>query len=985
MKLAGIVYVAFALIPAPALFAQFDTGTILGTVTDSSGAVVPSAKVRVENQGTAAAVTLDTDSLGNYLAASLPIGTYRVSASAAGFKREVREDVALRVSERLRIDLALKPGAVDESVVVSGEAPLVETASTTLGGVVNTQQISSLPLNGRNVTSLLNLIPGVVLQTGAVNQSVNGASLFRGDGGLHFLMDGADASRVDFEELNNNYGNSKGRIARASVDSVAEFRVYTNSFSAEYGQALGGVVNLITKSGTNEFHGSAFEYLRNEKLDSRNYFNTGTKPPFRLNQFGGSLGGPVVRGSLFFFANYEGVRQRDGITQNTFVPTQAFRETLDPVLRPVIDMLPLPNGAINGNTGNYRRNVSNPLTEDSGAVKIDYNISSNDRLNFRFSIDKSLTRTFFGVATGQAQTANGTVPNGKITYTRTFSPRVLNEAGFGINRIHIDPRAAETEEILNFPIVSIGGLPDIGPRLFDLKVANNSYSWLDLLTFVTGRHQLKFGGQIIRNQDNKELRFQRTVKFNSLDEFAANSPFSVGTLGQPRAGMRNTYTHLFAQDDMQLSRALTINAGLRYQYDTAPTESHGRVANFNPDTGALDPVGSPLLNAPKNNFAPRLGIAYSPFGSRKTVFRAGFGVFFANLNAATAQNVPNNVSQQASNITRVQKPDLVGFPFPEITSFASVTSLTALQKDWKTANTQQWNFNIQQALGQNAMLQVAYIGNHGIHITGNQNLNRLLPGGAGIRPYPAFGDITYNRTDLTSSYNALQVSFRRRFHAGFTFNANYTWSHALDDGGVLFGTAAQDDTNPHSAYASADYDVRHQLEFDYTYEIPTAPAVPRWLAGGWQINGTTIMRGGHPVDIICLCDPVGVGVGVARPNRVAGISIRPGNYDIPSNQLNFDAFTDPTPGYWGNLGRNVARGPAAFNWDVSLFKNFRLSEHRSVQFRAEAFNLFNTPQFDNAWGIWPFPGLFGVSLNTITTASGFGTNRQIQFALRFDF
>lgn len=971
--------------------AQLDTAVILGTVLDPSGAVIPNATVLVQNQGTGTSSNLQTDASGNYIASALPVGVYRVTASAPGFKTRVNEDLRLQVSDRLRVDLTLETGQITERVTVSSEAPVVDTASTTLGAVVTTQQVEALPVNGRNVMDLLQLVPGAMLRGDASTQSVGGAQLFRSSGGVRFLLDGADASRVDADDLNNTYGSSRGRISRASIDAIQEFRVYTNSFSAEYGEALGGVVNLITKSGTNDFHGGLFEYFRNEKLDARNYFNVppANKPAYRLNQFGGSVGGPIVRDRLFFFGNYEGVRQRAGKTQNVFVPTQAFRQTVVPEVKPAVDMLPLPNGEISPTDprlGRYVRNVSDPLTENTGSIKGDYIIGTNDRLSGRYNYNKNLTQTYFGVAQGQLQTAPGFLQIAKLNYTRVWSPRVMNETGFAFNRAHIDPRSAESEEIRAFPITALGsGSAGVGPGLFDLRVANNSFTFMETMSYVTGRQQLRFGAQITRNQNNKELAFQRTVTYQLLEDFARNSAFSIGTLGQPRAGMRSTYYGFFVQDDIQVSRTLTINAGLRYQYDTSPTESHGRIANFNFATGQLDPVGTTLINAPKTNFAPRFGIAYTPFASRNTVFRAGYGMFYAHLNSAFAQNVPNNISQQSFSLTRQQNPDLIGFPFPPITSFAGVSNFTALPRDFNTAYTQQWNFNIQQGLGSDSMLQVAYIGNRGLHIDGPaRNMNRLLPG-TQTRPYPQFGNISLYTDYLNSYYNALQTTFRHRLRAGLTFNANYTWAHSLDNAPTLFASFS-DDANAQLDYGNADGDVRHSLQFDYIYAIPTVPGIPKLIGRGWQINGITVMRQGFPITAMsCACDPLRVGASTSRPDYIAGADARPGNIDLPNAQLNFGAFSAPPTGRVGNLGRNVLKGPHAINFDFSLFKNFLITERQKIEFRAEMFNIFNTPQFANPSGNITAPSTFGRSLSTISTSSNFATNRQVQFALRYMF
>jgi hypothetical protein len=970
--------------------AQQDNASILGAVADASGAVVPSASVEILNTATGQTSKLLTDSNGNFFAPVLPVGNYRISVSASGFKTEVMDNLTLRVADRMKLTVKLEPGTVQETVTVTGVSPLVDTASTTLGGVVNSQQVNALPMNGRDIVELLALVPGMVLQAGSTQQSINGASSFRQEGGLHFLVDGADASRVDFDILENTYGSSRGRVTRASPDAVEEFRVQASSYSAEYGQALGGVVNIVTKSGTNQVHGSLFEYFRNEKLDSRAYFNHAPqlKPPFRLNQFGGSVGGPIVHDKLFFFANYEAVRQRLGKVLNPFVPTADFRATLPSELQPVVAMLPLPNGPVSPSeprTAQFSRGASDLLDEDTGSFKIDYLISPKDRLSGRYNGNGSLTNVNFGVARGQVQSEPGFLQLSKLTYTRTISPRLLNEAGFAFNRAHIDPRAANTQDVLDFPITALGsGSAGVGPALFDLQVANNSFTWLDTLSWVKGRHQLKFGTQIVRNQDNKALNFQRTVTYLNLDDFARNSPFSIGTLGQPRAGMRNTYYQYFVQDDMQATRKLTVNAGLRYQYDTTPTESHGRVANFDFAAGRLEPVGTSLFNAPKANFGPRLGFAYAPFGNNHTVIRTGFGLFFANLNAALAQNVPNNISQEAASLTRQQVPTLVGFPFPAISAFGAVTSYTAFFPNYHGVYTENWNFNVQQSVGEDAMVQVGYIGNRGLHMSASRNMNRLFPGTA-LRPYPAFGNITVATNNTVSSYNALQTSFRRRFRHGFTFNVNYTWAHTLDEGGVSFGSGAQDDTNYRAEYGNADYDVRHNLEFDYTYQLPAAPKLPGWLGSGWQVNGITQLRSGLSVNVTCGCDSALIGTASARPNLVAGVPLRPASVDIPGNQINLAAFTAPPTGSFGNVGRNILKGPSAYNFDFSLFKDFKVREHHTAQFRAEMFNIFNTPQFSNPGANLSAPNSFGKSLGTISTPAGFGTNRQVQFALRYSF
>ena len=968
--------------------AQLSTGTILGVIFDPSGAVIPDATVVVQNQGTGQTWKLATSAKGVFIAPELAVGAYSVSISHAGFQTVVRRNVAVSVSSRVQLAITLKPGATRQTVTVTSGAPVIDTASTTLGRVVGEREIRDLPTNGRDLSQLLELVPGVNLQGG--EGSIAGQSMFAGAGdAIHYLMDGTDASRVDYNFIDNTYGSSQNRITRASIDDVQEFRVYENSFSAEYGDALGGVVNIVTKSGTNQFHGDVYEFFRNEVLDARGYFDPAPqiKPPFRLNQFGGSVGGPIIHDKLFFFANDETIRQRTGTSLLGYVPTAAFRQTAVPAVQPAVNMLPLPNGPVsttNPNLSLYSAQKSNLLNESAPAVKINYLLSPTKRLDFRYNADDSLTENYFGIATGQIAPSYGLNQSSQLSFTDTLSPTWLNVARVAFNRVHIDPRDSIDPAIRNFPDVSITGMAGVGPGLFDLQVANNSFTYLDNATHVAGNHQLKFGTQIVRNQDNKALNFEEMESYTSVANFMQNRPQSVSTLGQPRAGMRNTYFNFYVQDDIQATKDLAINAGVRYQYGTSPSEAHGRAVNFDPITGRIDPTYSQVLNAPGLDFAPRFGFAYAPFRSRHTVLRASFGIFFPDVEAGMAQNFPSNIYQQATSINNLQDPTLQGFPFPAITQFSAVTGLSAIQQDWKSPYLEAWNFTIQQQLGENSRLQIAYVGNHGVHlISPTENINRYFVGTT-IRPYPAWGTIGVTMPRAESSYNALQVSFNHRFAHGLTFNANYTYAHALDDepGGIFGGY--QDDHNPMLDYGNSDIDVRHQLEFDYVYALPSVPHVPHVLGGGWQVNGITNIRSGLPYSVSCNCDPFGYGANTAYADTVPGVSRRPANYNLPANQLNAAAYIAPQKFTWGNSGRNSVYGPSAFNFDFSLFKNFRVREHLTLQFQAETFNIFNTPQFNNPLATLGGTG-FGESFGTLGTLDGFGTNRQVQFALQLMF
>jgi hypothetical protein len=970
--------------------AQQDRGTILGTILDSSGAAIPNANVSVENQGTAAKRQVTTDTSGLFLAPELPLGVYRVSVSVEGFKTKVQEGINVRVSDRVKVDLVLEPGQTRETITVTGQAPLVDTASNTLGGTISNFEVQTLPLNGRDPNYLLALIPGVNLRGNMFQQSMNGMNT----GGqsvslVTFLMDGVDASRVDAQTITITYGRSQNRIARVNAEGIEEFKMYENSFSAEFGGSTGAVVNIVTRSGTNAFHGSGFEFFRNQKLDARQFFNKPPvqKPAFRLNQLGGSLGGPIVKDRAFFFASYEGIRQRTGTALVGLVPNQAYRDMLPAPLQPVVSMLPLPNGGATGDPriGFYNLGASGFMNEDSVFARVDYNLSSNDRLSTRYNANKSLTKAVFGVAAGQIGPAPGLLQNAKITETHTFGPTLLNEASFGFNRMHIDPRGALDDTVRAFPVVGVGGMSGVGPALFDLSMVGNSFTVLDTVSWVKRGHQLKFGTAISRNQQNKALFFQRTVSYANLDDFARNSPSSVGLLGYPRTGLRNTYYNFFVQDDFQASRKLTLNVGLRYQYETSPADVNNRQSNFDPATGLVDKPGTQLMNMPGTNFGPRFGFAYSPFDSHNTVIRGAYGIYFVNFNATLVQNTPTNTNPTSISLSRQQMPNLVGFPFPDISTFSGVQGISAVQRDWKTPYVQNWNFNIQQALSQDVRLQVGYVGNKGTHIiTPGRNLNRFLPA-TSIRPYSGFGDISYIRANGISNYNSMQVILTKRISRGFQFSVNYTWGHALDDSPPIFSSNS-DDTNVKLDYGTTESDVQHLVSFNYIYQVPALKLLPKWLGDGWQINGLSEMRGGLPINVTCGCDPLRVSQFTSRADfRPGGDPARPNPVIVPDRQLNIGAFVAPPAGRIGNVARGAFRGPAVYNWDFSVFKKFRIRERHEIQFRAEAFNIFNTPQFNLPGSNISSAANFGVSTGTLTTVSNFGTQRQVQFGLRYTF
>ncbi len=954
--------------------AQLEAGSILGIVKDSTGAVIPHAQVTVTNVDTGTTAEVTTDASGNFVAPVLPLGNYRVSATAAGFKQTNVEDVVLTAAERKRVDVTLLPGAAQETVDVTSAIPLLQTASSEVGDVISETQVHDLPLNGRDVTETLGLLP-----------SLNGANTNYFQSSIAFTVDGTDASQIDSGFAGAAY-NSDQRLTRTSLDAVEEVQVQTSNFSAEYGQSNGAIFNIVTKSGTNSFHGSAFEYLRNEVADARNYFDVAPliKPEDRLNQFGGSLGGPIKHDKLFFFGNYEGIRQLSGVTfYDVLVPTTAFRATLPAALQPIAAQLPLPNAGVTPSEprlGFFNQTTSNRLNENSGSVKVDYQITKNDKISARWNGNQSTTLDYFGVAQGQRRDVDGFLQTSRVAYTKVFTPNVYNEASFALNRVRYIDGSADQQAVREEPVVfSIGsGGTGIGPALFDIRVGNTSFTYLDTLSVVKGKNQLKFGVQFVRNQQNKILNFQQDMLFNTLDQFAANNPFFIGTLGYPTTGIRLLYSNAFVQDDLQLTPKLTLNLGLRYTFDTAPGEAHNRLENYDPTTGALDPAGTPVTKMPKTEFAPRVGFAFRPLEGGKTVFRGGFGVFYNDINVAQAQELVDNYAGSNRILFDFQDPTLTGFPFP--TTLPGIPeNVYGLPKDrWKNSHAYQWNLAVQQQFGTKTSLEVAYVGNQTNDLSPAFDLNQLDLNGN--RPNPDFGTINVYEPCCGANYHGIQLKFKQQPAKGLTLNVNYAYSRAMDYGGSTFGSSQfQNQNNLFAEYGPADYDVRHYIESDFAYRVPALGNIPHWIGGGWQLNGIISASSGSPYTVVCGCNSGGTGDGTGRPNLVPGVDPHTHPLNPPFGpELNLAAFSAPDFGTYGNVSRNSMYGPRTVDMSASVFKNIHLREHTILELRFEGFNIFNHPNFLN-----PDANINGDPNFGMSTVAG--AARQLQAAARVDF
>ena len=988
----ALIFLVLAIVAGSVnLYAQFDTGRIVGTVTDPSGAVVANASVRVTNVRTGRAYETETDARGDYTVQALPVGIYRVEVSVEDFKTSVLSDVKLDSGETARANVQLQLGAIAVKVTVTAARTSVNVDTSELGATIDSLRVNTLPLNGRNFTDLLALLPGSVTTGGFGQTSLGGFET--SFAGVNILLDGADATRIDINATSTQFGRQQSRISRASVDSIEEFRVLQSTYSAEYGRSYGDVVNAITKSGGNEFHGSLFEFFRNDRLDANNFFTnanpTGDPAPLRLNQFGGNLSGPIVRQKLFFFVNYEGVRQAVTNTVRVRVLNAAERALFVPAMQPVVDAIPLGNaGPDNATLDNFIGTLGNKVREDTGSVKIDWTISEQDSLAWRYNINDSHTTSEFGVAKGQTANNFARTQLAKLSWNHIFSPTTLNELGFAVNRNNINDLAGGA----GFPIFSnfedVGVLP--APALFDARVPQTSYQLLDTFSKVVGRHNIRTGFDIRHMRSNRELRKQLFLLYGNLIDMQNNAGFAVTQLFSPMVGFRSTNWNFFVQDDIRLTPRFALNLGLRYEYNSVWEEDNDQVSNFDFQAVAIEPLGTAFYEDDKNNFAPRVGFAWDPWGQGKTVVRGGFGIYYnpqlmGVVNSLAQNNFPNFQVTIFDVLFGICPGFPLSFPLPDPlpTCPQPAQTINSVDPDLRDSYAAHWNLNIQQEVFPDTVLEAAYVGTRGLKLPAGaafagRQVNRvdLI---SGMKPFPGFADIRLLGGFLKSSYNALQVSLRRRSAGRLNFDFNYTWSHELDNAVSIFADF-QDSDNLNGDYSSGDIDVRHNFTASYIYDLPAWEQAGD-LGRGWKLAGLFQARTGFPVNIfqnpvVFIADPL-------RPDPVPGEVCRPSDYSTPDNQLNLNAFATPA-GLFGTLARNACRGPNFFQLDFSVLKDTRLSEQVTLQFRAEFFNLFNRPNFRNPNSVVTGSD-FGASQATIANLIGVGTGRQIQFALKLIF
>ena len=985
--LLGILPAFFALFfSTPRLAAQTVTGRIVGTIRDQQGAVIPNTSISAKNVGTGAERTAVSDASGGFSIVSVPAGSYDVTASAGGFQREVRSGITLTVGAAARVDFSLTVGVVEQQVVVTGEAPQVDTTTSTMAGLVGDTTIRSLPLNGRDWLQLAILQPGVI----TVEEQIAGGNPTKSSGTKMSISGGRPSQneyRVDGMVVNDQTNNSPGSAlgVNLGVDAIREFSVLTNTFSAEYGRASGGVINAITMSGTNAIHGSAFEFLRNTALDARNFFDPARIPPFRRNQFGGSVGGPIKKDKLFYFANYEGLRQflSESFSSNTLSPNarngilaSGPAVTIDPRIQPYLALFPLPNGAIVGDTGKVVFGAGQLGTEDYVTGRIDYLLSANTSLAGSYTFDNA------NLSTPDAFNEKLTASKSRnqrfmLSLQHVFSPTLLNTVRTGFNRV---VAANGLDEAPNTPLLtdlSLGFVPGLNMGTFTIAGLSSPGGigsslthafWYtapqvnDDLAWIKGRNNFRFGFSLeaLRDNLNSLSRPAGLWSFGSVRNFLTDIPTEFDSDFPGTDSYRGVRTKIFGayiQDDLRLRPNLTLNLGLRYEMGTTLSEVNGKSANLHNLADPQVVVGGPLYENPtKRDFAPRVGFAWDPFGSGKTAIRSGFGIFDIVPTPGLLDNrMERTVPFFESGV--LLNPPPSSFPNSAF-NLLGPTSLRTILVEFKPhpAYSMQWNLNVQQQITKDLSIAVGYVGSKAVHLPAIQgdadqvppSLVTVAPDGHLLFPTngppqrinPNFSEIDPTQWLGFSIYHSLQVNVSQRLSHGISFQGVYVWSKNIDIGSAEFSSTENQNSmdspwsfDPNLQRGVTDYDVPHHLSINFLWDVPSPNyrmAASRFLLAGWQLGGIFTAQSGTPFSVVAPVDRAGTGSagatgsgGGQRPDLILGPGCGPNavNAGNPDNYIKLQCFTFPKLGELGNLGRNTLRGPGLEDFDFSIFKN----------------------------------------------------------------
>ena len=1006
---------------ATAAFSQ-TTASIKGTVTDSTGAAIANAKVTAT--GTLGIDrTTQTNNSGEYEIPALPPGVYTVKAEKSGFQIVQAKNVPLQVSQNSVQNFSMKVATAHEVVEVEASTPVIETTTVTVGQVINQRTVQDIPLNGRHFVDLALLIPGTVTppQNGFLTAPL------RGQGSFAFNTAGSREDTVNFmiNGINLNDMVQNQVTFQPTIATVAEFKVDNSTYSAEYGRNSGAIVNIATRSGTNQFHGEIYDYLRNDFFDARNAFNrtvdNAGNPlpinPFKRNQFGGDVGGPLYRDTTFFYASYEGMRHRQGLATASGVLSDAQRAQIlagtNTLAQALLPFIPTANGALSSGTPAFFGSATAPVNIDQGTADVSHNFSDADRLHgyYVYQADLRQESTALGLHTipGFGDTREGHRQVLTLNETHVFSSNMVNEARLGANRILITFKPNNTTDPasigvnlgpgapLGLPLITITdlGLTFGSERNFPQGRGDTTAVLGDTLSYIRGNHSIKFGTEFRDfrnnnfNSDPGSLTFSTTANFiNGTVNTAART---VAPAGNVANRLNVGALDFFVVDSYKFRPYLTFDLGLRYSWNMTPSDAQGRFVNFDPATVSLIQTSQPYKQNNKN-FQPRLGFAWDVFHTGNTVLRAAYAYQVDQPISGVASGLSSNPPFALPIVVSNQPFTALGGLF---TGTPANIAPLVLDPNFTNANVQSWNLNVQQQVTKSTGIMVGYFGTKGTHLEIDRNLNQftVLGGGAATRPFqtlsasspilPGVGlanSLTLRSSDSNSSYNALWVTANKRMSNGLQFNASYTWSHSIDEASRnLNGIVVQDSTNIAGSRGSSDFDARHRLVMNAIYDLPFKG---NRLVSGWSLAPILSLQSGNPLTIIVTTNTI---TGLANsifPNASAPLQ-------VTGNALG-NWFANPgvlsIPTGFGSLGRNAVVGPDFKNLDLSAIKNTKLTERYNLQLRVDAFDLFNHPNFGQPNRVFsPTSTSFGTITSTRFPTGDSGSSRQLQLAMKLTF
>ncbi|HYA18087.1 MAG TPA: carboxypeptidase regulatory-like domain-containing protein [Bryobacteraceae bacterium] len=1062
-RLSGLSFLLFAL-SAPVL-AQGPVANLSGEVRDPSGASVPSVAVTARETDTNVSRSTVTNQAGIYNFVGLPPGHYELTAEAPGFRREVRNDLVLQVAQDARIDINLQLGAASDVVNVTEQAPVTETESAATGTVIDNTKVVELPLNGRQFYNLALLIPGANL---AAENSTTG---YRGG----FNISGRAETENNFtvNGIDNNDQSVNAPSVRPSVDDIQEFRLMTGIYPAEYGRSMGGQVVVITKSGSNSVHGTLFEFLRNQAVDAANFFTqAGAKPAYRRNNFGATIGGPIVKNKTFFHFSYEGLRLVQQVAATGTVPTAAMDtgnfSTLLTAAKPIQlkypgTSTPIPGDIIPASlispvgqslleqypaasvptlagapANNYFLNGNQTEDMNEYSTRIDHTFSSKDSLTFHYMYFGDPVYYVFNSLCGSSVMPNGgcftgwTGQLGGFSEVHIFSPTLINEARLGVNRMR-QPRV-QTDVNVNFwgpfntpnvgpatadntgiPYTSISGYSRLGgPSNLPQNRWDTTYTYMDTLTWTKGTHSFKFGAEYRPFDSNFQfVSYGRGGLTFNASSTAPTTGYALADalMGYPTQTNNNNLappiygrtkgTYAFAQDDWKMTRNFTVNAGLRWEYNSPYVDAQNRSSTIDLVTGQLDVQGQPgftpsIYKSSWKKFGPRLGFAWQPFGDSKTVIRAGSGVFFDNtitfngLPFVTSNPPYRNPQTYLSSLTN---PLTLANPFP-VGPGSSILSVSGIQNNYTTPSVYEWVFDVQRQIPFDILVDVSYFGSRGVHLPLEINPNEPLPSALNTtstlqqaaRPYPTWANMTFLESGNVSTYNSLQIKVEKHASKNLGFLLSETYARSIDAGAQAGSTSNSSSVIPQNSYdwkgemGLSDYNVKSRTVFSIVGLLPfgkgqkwVRDGFASYLVGGWQLSSITTFETGRPWTPKFTGNISNTNQLDDRPNYVAGCNPYAG-FETVQQWVNPACFTTPAQGTFGDLGRNVLIGPKLFDLDFAVDRNFTITERIHLQFRGELFNILNHPDFNLPTTQYDNP-----SFGSLTSAMD---PREIQFGLK---